>query len=234
MSKYLAIVIVCLVVLATGLGVYYFQKTKAPTEGETEQRVQNVEPVGPLEASRKPEPSEISEVVTGKSSLPESQNQVEEKNQEIMLVKNGFSVLIPDGWKETGAPAGVSAMVSYVDEQIADPAVKKINFKTYYSVQYDVLQGQALVEYAGIVKNQLGQVIPEISFQSQEAIKINNYEAYTLEAELNQQGVDFKVLMIIIKGNQDDVWTIAFNTPKSKWQEYQDLFQSIAKSFEVK
>jgi len=52
--------------------------------------------------------------------------------------------------------------------------------------------------------------------------------------EIAQQGVDFKVLMFLIKGGGDDIWLISFNTAQGYWSEYQNLFQEIAASFEIK
>ncbi|MCD6471364.1 hypothetical protein J7K86_02450 [bacterium] len=163
------------------------------------------------------------------------EEQSEEKTKkDNLLVRDEYSILIPVGWREVAAPTGVSAMVSYIDEEITDPGAKKINFKTYYSIQYDVLQNKSLTEHAEIVKTQLKQALPEISFVNERSLIINGREAYNLETDLSQKGVDFKIPMVFIKGKADDVWTFIFNTPKSNWQKYQSLFQKIIQSFEVK
>jgi len=167
--------------------------------------------------------------------LATQEEQSEEKTKkDNLLVRDEYSILIPVGWKEVAAPTGVSAMVSYIDEEITDPGAKKINFKTYYSIQYDVLQNKSLTEHAEIVKTQLKQALPEISFVNERSLIINGREAYNLETDLSQKGVDFKIPIVFIKGKADDVWTFIFNTPKSNWQKYQSLFQKIIQSFEVK
>ncbi len=217
MSKYLLIIVVCLVIIGAGFGIYYFQKSG--TEEQAKQPIQNQESSIGAESS---------------PSMTQKEQPREETKKGILLVRDEYSVLIPVGWREIAAPTGVSAMVSYVDEEITDLNAKKINFKTYYSVQYDVLKDKSLTEYAKTIKNQLKQTLPEISFTNEWPLTVNGREAYNLEAELNQQGVDFKILMVSIKGQKDDIWTIAFNTPKTKWQQYQSLFQEIIQSFEVK
>ncbi len=167
--------------------------------------------------------------------LATQEEQSEEKTKkDNLLVRDEYSILIPVGWREVAAPTGVSAMVSYIDEEITDPGAKKINFKTYYSIQYDVLQNKSLTEHAEIVKTQLKQALPEISFVNERSLIINGREAYNLETDLSQKGVDFKIPIVFIKGKADDVWTFIFNTPKSNWQKYQSLFQKIIQSFEVK
>lgn len=167
--------------------------------------------------------------------LATQEEQSEKKTKkDNLLVRDEYSILIPVGWKEVAAPTGVSAMVSYIDEEITDPGAKKINFKTYYSIQYDVLQNKSLTEHAEIVKAQLKQALPEISFVNERSLIVNGREAYNLETDLSQKGVDFKISMVFIKGKADDVWTFIFNTPKSNWQKYQSLFQEIIQSFEVK
>ncbi len=223
MSKYLLIIILCLVIIGAGVGVYYFQKSN--TKERLEQPIQNQEV--PISTEGLP-------AAEGLPTEVQKEQPPEETKKGILLVRDEYSILIPVGWREVAAPTGVSAMVSYVDEEITDPNAKKINFKTYYSIQYDVSQNKSLAEYAKTIKTQLQQVVPGISFTNEWPLTVNSREAYNLEAELNQQGVDFKILMISVRGKGDDIWTIAFNTPKTNWQQYQSLFQEIIQSFEVK
>jgi hypothetical protein len=166
----------------------------------------------------------------GDKIYPEEQKE----NQEAFIVKDDFSILLPEGWIETAGFQGVSAMAINADEEITDPEVEKINFRTYYSVTYDTLQSRTMESYAEYIKESLRQLLVDVDFVSEGTRELNGQDVYVIETELFQQGVDFKVLMFLIKGEEDDIWLVSFNTVKSNWDQYQDLFQKIAASFETK
>jgi len=63
---------------------------------------------------------------------------------------------------------------------------------------------------------------------------INSRTARAIEADLTQQGVNFKILIVAVKGEGDDVWVISFNTLQSSWMAYQETFSDIANSFKLK
>jgi hypothetical protein len=155
-------------------------------------------------------------------------------NQEAFIVKDDFSILLPEGWIETAGFQGISAMAINAEEEITDPEVEKINFRTYYSVTYDTLQGRTMEGYAEYIKESLRQLLVDVNFTSEGTSELNGQDVYIIETELFQQGVDFKVLMFLIKGEEDDIWLVSFNTTKSNWDQYQDLFRKIAASFKTK
>lgn len=157
----------------------------------------------------------------------------EAKEEGVRLEKEDFSISMPEGWAEMGAPTGVSAMVVYTSEEITDPAAQKINFKTYFSVIYDVLAGKTLEEYIQSAKDVLPQSIPDIVVTHEEDGIVDNQDAYFMEAEFTQRGIDFKILLTIIKGRGQDVWIVSFNTAVSNWDNYKDLFYQIAESFKI-
>ena len=150
------------------------------------------------------------------------------------LAKEDFSVYIPEGWRKTAPPQGVSAMVINADEEITDPAAKKINFRTYFAVSYDSLQGKSMEEYIQILKNNLAQTVGNIDFGGENAITVNGREARAIDAGISQQGAEFKVLIVAIRGGGEDIWLLSFNTVKSSWDKYRDLFAEITNSFQVK
>ena len=108
------------------------------------------------------------------------------------------------------------------------------NFKSYFAVSYDTLQGKNMNDYLQTLKNRLSQTIPNIAFTKEQDVTINGNLAYAIEAELTQQGVDFKVLMVVVSGQGEDIWVISFNTVKSNWDSYKDMFYGVASSFIVK
>jgi len=185
-----------------------------------------------------PQPIKVKEGIINTQIVVLSETEKGEKRkeslQEILLVKDDFSLSLPKGWKETSAPAGVSAMATNIEEEIADSKAKRINFRTYVSVNYDSLNSRSKEEYLNFVKNSLIQTLPGITFTYEKTGSIDSRDAYFIEAEVRQQQIDFKILLVLIKGNDEDVWRLNFNTLKSNWIDYKELFYQTAETFKVK
>ena len=154
--------------------------------------------------------------------------------KDVMLEKEGFSIVVPAGWKEIPAMQGVSATVANLSEEITDPTLQKINFRTNYSVTYDNLKNKSKKDYVAGIKVALKQLMPGILFLTEKDLVVNGNDGYVIEAELNQRGADISVLIVLLKGRNQDMWTIAFNTGKINWSKYKDGFYKIAQSFIVK
>jgi len=153
------------------------------------------------------------------------------------LPKSGtddFSIYVPKGWTEVKTLPGISLMAVNNKEESADPAAKKINFRTYLAVSYDTLNNRTLSEYIQYIKNSLEQTAPDAVYSNERSGKINDKDAYFIEADVYQQGVNVKALLVFILGKDKDIWTISLNTTKLEWDTYSDLFSQIANSFEVK
>jgi len=148
--------------------------------------------------------------------------------------KEGFAVLIPTGWREVVPIQGVSATVANVSEEVSDETLKKMNFKTNYSITYDNLQNKTKQDYISNLKNSLKQMMPGILFLTEKNMTINGNDGYAIEAQVAQRGADISVLIVLVKGKNQDMWTIAFNTGKSNWNTYKEGFYQIAQSFTVK
>lgn len=154
--------------------------------------------------------------------------------QNNMLVKEGFSIVLPQGWMEGGAIEGVSALAYKVNEKITDVAAKAVNFVSYFSIASDVSQGRNIAEYAEYTKTALRGVAPEINFVADKDLTIDNRSAHAIEAELTQEGIDFKILLVMIQGEGDKIWITSFNTLKSTWNDYKEDFYQTANTFKVK
>ena len=150
------------------------------------------------------------------------------------IVTDDFEVVIPAGWEKTAPAMGSSAMAVKINENLNDPVAKKINFKSYFAVSYDTLQDKSMSEYVQIVKNGLQQTVPSVVFTKDQDMMINSRSAHAIEAELIQQGVNFKILLMVIAGEGKDVWVISFNTTKNSWDEYREMFYGVANSFNLK
>lgn len=156
-------------------------------------------------------------------------------NQQISpkLVTDDFDMNIPEGWTQSSPAQGVSAMVVNSGEKIDNAAAKEISFKSYFAVSRDVSE-EGLPGYLETIKNSLAQVIPGIVFEGERDGKINGRDAKIIEAKMTQKGVDFRALVVLVKGDGEDVWTISFSTIEEKWEEYKGIFNSVAESFKLK
>jgi hypothetical protein len=203
------ILIILGIILIVSVGVYFIQKNK--------------ESVG---------------FSTGATST--TQGIIEEENQEVTkkpqskIITDDFSIDLPEGWQQIDAVVGTTAMAVNMNENISDPAVQKINFRSYFAVAYETFEEGSIKEYTEVIKQALEQSIGSVVFTLEEDTTINGQPANQIEAEMTQQGVDFKVLLVIVKGHGDDIWTISFNTTESNWKEYKQIFYNTAKSFVAK
>ncbi|PIP31564.1 hypothetical protein COX24_02925 [bacterium (Candidatus Gribaldobacteria) CG23_combo_of_CG06-09_8_20_14_all_37_87_8] len=201
------IIIIVAAVMATAVGFYFTQKNKSSANP-----VGNTTPAGQFETN----------------------DQTNSEQPQNKLITDDFEIILPEGWRQTAPAIGSSAMAVNADEQLNDPAAQKINFKSYFAISYDVLQGKSLSEYLQGVKGQLQQTISDVVFSQEHETTINGKATRALEASFAQQGVNFKILMVAVKGAGDDVWIISFNTLQSSWAQYQETFSNIANSFSLK
>ena len=199
--------IIVIVAIAAVIGFYFIQKNKAPAS-----LIENNMPLRQSGAN----------------------DQISSEQSQNKLITDDFEINLPEGWRKTAPAMGSSAMAVNADEQLNDPAAQKINFRSYFAVSYDTLQGESLNEYLQGVKSQLQQTISGVVFAQEHDTTINGKAARAFEASFIQQGVNFKILIVAVKGTGDDVWIISFNTLQSAWAEYQKTFSDIAGSFSLK
>jgi hypothetical protein len=168
-----------------------------------------------------------------KSSVTPVENDViTSKNQ---LVTDDFSMELPPGWEKIiSTVEEVSAMATNPDEVINDVAAQKNNFKSYLAVSTDTISGQTVGEYMQLIKTELQKIAPGVIFSNENDLTINEKSARAVEIEMTQQGIDFKILMVVIRGNGDDVWALSYNTVKSSWDGYIESFADSARSFTLK
>ena len=169
----------------------------------------------------------------GKTGAPANTEKELEGN---MLVKDGFSMTLPKGWMESqGTAEGITALAFDPNEQITDEAAKKISFASYLSIGQDSSQqDKSMSDYVAYTKEELKKALGVMEFTNEQALTINSKEAYALEMGLNQENINFKILMVLIQGDYNDVWVVSFNTLDSMWNGYKDAFYDSAESFIVK
>lgn len=159
----------------------------------------------------------------------------EQQNQNNAIATEDFSINLPAGWSKTiNTVTGVTAMAANPNEKINDSAAQKINFKSYLAISFGILEGKTMSEYMQSVKSELQTAVPSVVFTNEKEVTINGRSARAVEVEITQQGIDFKVLIVVVKGNNDDVWLLSYNTTKSAWDEYKEAFSNSVNSFIIK
>jgi hypothetical protein len=152
-----------------------------------------------------------------------------------VVAKDSFSFEAPANWQESSVMVpGVSLMMINSTETSDRPEVNRVNFKSYFSVSYDQLKDRTLTDYKAFLKTELSSMIAGISFQDLEDITVADRPAQVFSSDLNQQGLDFKLLTFLIAGKDQDLWAISFNTLSEDFAGYEELFFQIAKSFVAK
>jgi len=180
------------------------------------------------------------EAKTTVTPLQESKNKISDEapaksaNQMRSVIKEDFTLEAPEAWLESESLPGVSLMMINSQERPTNSAAQKINFRSYFSVSYDQLGERNLEEQLEVLKKQIKQVAPDISFTTPSSILINGQETRVLEGDLRQQGVDFKVLIFMIAGRDKDIWIMSFNTLQEDWLDNKDLLYQIGQSFKLK
>ena len=151
-----------------------------------------------------------------------------------ILAKDGFSINLPEGWKEkTNPPGGALVLVAKENEVITDEKAKELDFASYFSVNSDSLETYTFEEYIEEIKTLLVQTIVNIDFVKEEEGEIDGKKALFVECESAQKEVDFKTLLVFINEADKTIWAISFNTIQDKWPEYRDLFYRTAESFKL-
>lgn len=211
MKKLISAVIIIIAIASIGLIFYFMSKNKNDVTTNNENKI-------PPQTSNQLLSNE-------KSSQP--------KESSGPYVGDDFTIVAPSKWIQTHMPSTLVSFQNSKETQPEGSAAAKINFKSYIAVSFDNAQGKTLDEVAKLVKQQTQSVVPSISFDSETNGTIDSQSAKLIEASLNQQNVDFKVLLaIVMKDNK--YFTISANTTAQKWTEYRDVFYNTANSFKFK
>lgn len=221
------VVIIIVAVVAAGavVGIYFIRHNKLTAnipQGANQQN-QTSDLLNPA-----PENTSLNQTST-QANNPASTSQPQSK-----IITDDFSIDLPIGWQQTAPVMGALAMAVNVNENVNDSAAQKINFKSYFAVSHDTLKGKDMNGYLQTLRDGLSQTFPDAVFTNEQNITINNNSAHTMEVGFAQQGVNFKILIVVVAGQGENVWPISFNTTKSAWDGYREMFYNIANSFIVK
>jgi len=158
----------------------------------------------------------------------------EDLNNGGVIANDNFSIDYPAGWASSTAPEGIDALIIKQDENITNQQALTAGFQSYIAVSPDSFAQKSQAQYVDLVKQQLSSLLPDATFTNEHAATINGRSAYEFEIKLNQNDINFHVLMVVIQGNNDDAWVISFNTLEEFWSGYAQTFADISNSFQVK
>lgn len=148
--------------------------------------------------------------------------------------KNNFSFKYANDWEEVTAPKEILGMIVNKKEAITDNLAKKLNFQTYLTVSLNNSGVRNFADFITFFKSELKKKYPETNLSNDKTLTINNRESSSLEMNINQKGLKIKVQIYLIKGNNNDVWVLSFNTLESNYSKVQNLFEKISASFTIK
>jgi hypothetical protein len=98
---------------------------------------------------------------------------------------------------------GISLMIVNNNESSKDENVNRINFRSYYAVAY-ILSDKTLDEYYLEYIQEVKDTIGNTSVDNISDGDVNGNSAKFLELQINQQNINFKTFVAIIKGNNSD------------------------------
>lgn len=133
--------------------------------------------------------------------------------QNVILTPVGKSEYLPEGWREINPMA----------EGVSISAKKD---KANFNVTKDKMENVNIKEYGQYLKEEIKKAAPEIKFTKE------TEEGF--EAELNQQGIDYKSRLVLKQGQNNEIWILTFNAPKNEWEKYSVDFENILKNFSIK
>lgn len=148
---------------------------------------------------------------------------------------NYFTLVLPPGWEtQEPAPEKFILKATYIKNNSQDPLARKINYKTNLYVTREELDGKTLSEYVNLLNDKIKKMNSDSIIHSENETIFNDNQAYLVDVELKNNGIEFKSIMGVIQGKNDDVWVISFNTPKLDWINTAVQFYGVLNSFQLK
>jgi len=95
-------------------------------------------------------------------------------------------------------------MVINASENNEDANVKKLNFKSYYAITY-ITTEKSLNDYLPEYESEMKNAVSGVIIENVNDGLVNNYPAKFLELKINQQNIDFRTFVALIKGEGNDV-----------------------------
>ncbi len=202
MKKSILLIIITVIIVGAAVGVYF--------------------------VIRKTETTTSKENNSGNNSLSMNVNAISSERYQ----GDGFSLLRPQGWIEGQIPSTLVSFHNNAETHPEGSATAKINFKRYVAVSFDNLQGKTLEDVNTLTIDNITAAIPSATIFATSDETVAGKPAKFSAMELNQQDVDYTVLVVLI-GAGDKYYSLSFNTTTERWITSKDEFYAIARSFVV-
>lgn len=146
-----------------------------------------------------------------------------------------FRLVLPSGWEtQEPAPEKFILKATYVKNNSKDLLAQKINYKTNLYIAQEELDGKTMSNYIKLLNEKVQKMKNDSTIHSENETAFNGNKAYLIDIELKENGIEFKSIVGVIQGKNDDVWVISFNTPKLDWITTASQFYGVLNSFTLK
>ncbi len=143
-----------------------------------------------------------------------------------------FKVKQPENWQSVSMPNTLAAFINPDESFPEDSPADRIKFNSYIAISFDNAQQRTFNEFVEFIKQETKKLVPSAAYTKEVEKEVNGQQANFIELKMTQQDINFKVLVVAVNA-QDKYYLISCNTTTDKWDQYKDLFYSIAESFEL-
>ena len=205
MKKQSMVIIIAIVIIGVGVVIYFItQGTKTENANQNNNQAQ---------------------LVTNSVS-----NTSDAATQENTYIGDDFTLLKPADWMQSQISGTLVSFHNSNEVQPEGSAARKINFKSYMAVSFDMTNERLLPEINDFLIAQIKASFPSAELTASTDETVDGQPAKFNVFTMSQQEVDIIVLLAVIyKG--DKYYTISGNSTTDKWTEYKDMFYQTARSF---
>lgn len=156
------------------------------------------------------------------------------KDTDGKIVTDNFEIILPYGWRKIDNPIpGITVMAINDGEQPQDENTKKVNFRSYFAIVYTT-SDKTLNDYLPEYENKIKTTIQNAKITNTNDGTVDGHQAKFLELTTNQQNINLRVFIAIVKGDSNDFWVISLNTTEQLWNKYQTFIPDLLNTFKIK
>ncbi len=149
-----------------------------------------------------------------------------------VFIGDDFVLKLPLGWEATTpVPGTVATVFNKSEDNSKNPAAAKINFKSYIAVTF-VINKKTLDQTITDLQAEIAKQITKPSFSKPQDLTIDNMPGKTFEASFNKDGMDFVVILGLVKNN-DKTFIVSGYTLSERWEQNKPTFLEAIKNFKI-
>jgi hypothetical protein len=209
MNKSTVIIIIFVLVVGAGIGVYFFTR-----ENETP----NEDIAAPASHANAVINSNTADVNTSATSR---------------YIGEEFTLEQPAGWIAGHLTGTLVSLHAASESYPPESAAGKINFQSYIAVSFDAAEDKTLTDVYQISIDGITSVISDVNIFDVDEETVNGLPAKFAAMEFTRQEVNYTILFAVYLAG-DKYYAISFNTTTERWPEYRDMAYTVARSFKLK